>query len=76
MAWRVISLANDERVSEMAKAFSISGMAVAALVLLLFGLDAAMKMPFERISLAADIGLILSACVLGYLSFNAFRGIR
>jgi len=60
----------------MPKALTITGMAVAGLLILLFGLDLALKFPFGRISLWMDVGFLVSAAILGYLSWNAFRDLK
>lgn len=57
----------------MAKALTIGGMIVAALLAIAFGLDLAIGVPFSGASMLIDIGMLFSSLVLGYLSFNAFR---
>ncbi|MCO6047718.1 hypothetical protein NG895_27760 [Aeoliella sp. ICT_H6.2] len=57
----------------MAKAMTFGGMAVAGLSLLLFGLDLVAKFPFGRQSILIDIGFVICAGILGYLSWNAYR---
>jgi hypothetical protein len=57
----------------MPKALTISGMVVAGCLLLLFGLDLALKVPFNRFSLPMDIGFVICCAILGYLSWSAFR---
>jgi hypothetical protein len=59
----------------MPKALSIMGMLVAILVLLIFALDLALGIPFggAKASMAMDIGMILGAAMLGYLSWAAYR---
>jgi hypothetical protein len=57
----------------MAKAFSVFGMVVAAIFLLVFALDLAAGMPFGKASWIADVGFILCALILGYLSWSTFR---
>jgi hypothetical protein len=60
----------------MAKAMSIAGMVVAGLLTLVFAADLAIKVPFGRVGPATDIGFLISAVILGYLSWNAFRDNR
>ncbi len=60
----------------MPKALTISGMTVAVLVLLLFGLDLAAGIPFRKASLAMDITFVLCAGILGYMSWSAWREVR
>ena len=57
----------------MPKALSIMGMLVGALILLIFGLDLALHMPFGGASGAMDIGLIIGGAILLYLGFAAYR---
>ena len=57
----------------MAKAMSIFGMAVAALLLLAFGLDAILGVPFGGANTVMDIGFAVCAAILGYMSWDAFR---
>ena len=57
----------------MAKAMTIAGMVVAALVFLLFAVDFAIGIPFGTPSKTMHIGAILASVILGYLSFSTFR---
>lgn len=57
----------------MAKALTFGGMAVAGLSLLLFTLDLIIGIPFGGENMIIDIGFILCAGILGYLSWNVFR---
>jgi hypothetical protein len=57
----------------MPKALTISGMAVAGIVLLVFLLDLAIKIPFGRPSWMMDIGFLLSALILAYMSWSTYR---
>jgi len=57
----------------MPKALSISGIIVAALLLLLFGLDLAIGLPFNKASKAMDISFLICAIVLAYMSWTTFR---
>lgn len=56
----------------MPKALSISGMVVAVLLLLLFGLDLALQFPFGRV-LVMDIGFVICAVLLAYMSWSTYR---
>jgi hypothetical protein len=60
----------------MPKALTISGMVVAALVFLIFAIDLAAGIPFRSASKWMDIGFILCAIILGYLSWSAFRELK
>ena len=60
----------------MPKALCMAGMVIAILILLLFILDLSLPgawAPFKRASMLMDIGFILSAVGLGYLSWATFR---
>ena len=62
----------------MAKAMSIAGMVVAGLLALMFGLDLVpgLNIPFSGAQKLTDAGFLISAIILGYLSWNAFRDTR
>jgi hypothetical protein len=57
----------------MSKALCLVGGVVAALLLLVFGLDLAIQFPFRRISPLMDIGILVSALILGYGSWSTLR---
>lgn len=63
----------------MPKALCISGMAVAGLLLLLFGLDLSTALlldggfPFGGVSKSMDAGFVVAAGILGYLSWSTLR---
>jgi hypothetical protein len=57
----------------MAKALTISGMVVAVILLLAFGLDLAVQFPFSRVSPAMDIAFLVCSAVLAYMSWSTFR---
>ena len=57
----------------MPKILSIFGMAASAILLVIFGLDLAMGVPFDGRSGMMDIGFLVCAGVLGYLSWDTFR---
>ncbi len=60
----------------MSKVLTIVGMVVAGLVGLVFVLDLAVSIPFDRASVVMDIGALISAGLLGYLSWDALRDVR
>ena len=60
----------------MAKAMSIAGMVVAGLIALVFTADLAVGVPFGRVATTTDAGFLVSAIILAYLSWNAFRDSR
>ena len=57
----------------MAKALSIAGMVVAGLLLFAFGFDLALSFPFGGKQPVMDVGFVVCAATLGYLSWNALR---
>lgn len=57
----------------MPKALAISGMVVAGLLVLMFGLDLAIQVPFGRASFAMDVALLICGGALGYMSWNTYR---
>lgn len=57
----------------MPKALCISGMVVGGLLLVLFGLDLALGLPFERSSVLLDIMLVICGAMLAGVSFQTFR---
>jgi hypothetical protein len=57
----------------MPKALCLVGSIVAVLLILVFGLDLMIKFPFRRESLTMDIGCLISAIGLGYMSWTSFR---
>ncbi len=59
--------------ASMSKALSILAMTIAAILLVIFGLDLATGFPFRGESLLMDIGFVTASAVLGYLSWNSLR---
>lgn len=57
----------------MPKALTWIGLVIAALLLLIFGLDLAMSVPFKGASTLFDITVIICCLVLAYLSWNTLR---
>ncbi len=57
----------------MPKVLCIIGIVVAVLLLLVFGVDAAVEFPFGRASLLMDVSLIVGSLVLAYLSWTTMR---
>ncbi len=60
----------------MPRILAIAGMVVAGLMLLIFGMDIAIKLPFGGANSTIDIGFIISSLILGYLSWSSFRDVR
>ncbi len=57
----------------MPKALCYSGMAIAAVTLILFALDLALKIPFGRENLVMDVVFVVASGVLAYLSWSSLR---
>lgn len=57
----------------MPKILSIFGMAIAVLLLVIFGMDLATGFPFDGQSSMMDVGFLICAAALAYLSWNSFR---
>ncbi len=61
-------------IESMPKALCIAGMVIAALLLLIFGLDLAVGLPpFNKANLVMDVGFVVASGILGFLSFMTFR---
>jgi len=60
----------------MPRAMTIAGMVVAALLLLMFGADFAIGIPFGGAQSTMNIGALVGAGILFYLSFSTFRELR
>ncbi len=59
--------------AQMAKALTIFGMVVAGLLALVFALDLITGIPFYGANSIMDIGALIAAAILGYISFSTFR---
>lgn len=57
----------------MAKALTILGMVIAVLIFALFGLDLAIGVPFTKANIMMDVGAIVCAAILGFLSWSTFK---
>ena len=55
----------------MARAMSIAGLVVAGLLLIVFGFDLALEIPFGRANWVMDVGFVVCAAILGYMSWDA-----
>lgn len=54
----------------MSKTLSLVGMIIAGLVAVVFLADLAAAFPFERVSVAADVGFVAAGVMLAYLSWS------
>ncbi|MBS0210845.1 MAG: hypothetical protein JSS27_18030 [Planctomycetes bacterium] len=57
----------------MAKAFSIIALILALGLIVVFGLDLAMEIPFKKASPTMDYGFIACSVILAFLSWQSFR---
>jgi hypothetical protein len=57
----------------MPKAMCVIGVVVAILLVLLFGLDAFLAVPFATSSMAMDVGMMVGGVALAYVSWATFR---
>ncbi len=57
----------------MPKALCIAGLVVAVLLAIVFGLDLAVGFPFHRVSKVMDIGCVVCAAALGYISWMTLK---
>ena len=57
----------------MPKALCILGTVISVLLLALFLFDLVTTLPFGRPDMAMDVGFIVAAAILGYLSFTTLR---
>ena len=60
----------------MPKVLTISGMVVAGLLALIFILDLASGIPFKKASTFMDVGFLICAFALAYLSWSTFRELK
>ncbi len=58
----------------MSKAMTIFGMVVAGLLALVFALDMIVGIPFQGANKwGMDLGALIAAAILGFLSYTTFR---
>jgi len=57
----------------MPKALTIAGMAISILLLVVFGLDLAIKVPFGRANMMMSVGFFIFSGILAYLSWSTLR---
>ena len=54
----------------MSKFLGFAGMVIAGLIAILFVADLAAGIPFERVSIAVDVGFIVASLIVAYLSWS------
>lgn len=57
----------------MGKGFAITSLVVAIVLVLLFGADLAIGLPFHQASQTMDYGFLVSGAILSFISFRSFR---
>lgn len=57
----------------MPKTLSLSGLAIGGLIVLVFGADLAIGVPFSRAAPIINIGFLIAGLALCYLSYDAFK---
>lgn len=57
----------------MGKGMTIGGMVIAVLILILFGLDLIVGIPFRKASVAMDIAFVITALGLAFLSWSTLK---
>ena len=57
----------------MAKGLTMAAIVIAVLTLILFGLDLAIRVPFNRQSIFLDIVFVICGLVIGILGFTTWR---
>ena len=55
------------------KPLCLAGAIVGGLLLLLFGADLAIGIPFGRADITIDVAMVICSLVLGYMSWSTFR---
>lgn len=54
----------------MTKTLPLTGLMIAGLVAVLFVADLAAGFPFQRVSIAADVGFLISSLIIAYMSWS------
>ena len=60
----------------MAKGLTIIAMVIAVLVLVLFGLDSAIKIRFDGVNKLMDTVFVICATGLGYISWSTYKEVK
>lgn len=60
----------------MTKTLPLSGMIIAGLIGVIFLADLAAGFPFQRVSIGLDVGFLVSAVIVGYLSWTLLEKAR
>jgi hypothetical protein len=57
----------------MAKVLCIAGAVIAALLVLVFGLDLVAGIPFKKASWVMDVGFLVAAALLAFISWTTLK---
>ena len=57
----------------MPRLMTIAGLVVSLLLTLVFAIDLAIRVPFDRTNALMDIGFLICALILGFLSWSTLR---
>ena len=57
----------------MAKGLTITALALAVLTLVLFGMDLAISVPFNKQSIFLDVAFVICALAIGFLGYSTWR---
>lgn len=60
----------------MPKALTIAGMAIAAILFLVFALDLAIGIPFSQASMMLDIAMVAGSGIMVFLGYTTFRELK
>ena len=66
----------ETRNPPVSKLLPLIGMVSAGLIGILFLADLAAGFPFGRVSMAADVGFVISSAIVGYLSWSLIDRVR
>lgn len=70
MVWNCVSESTDRPSRDIPPVLSLAGLIMSGLVVILFLADLVAGFPFQRVSIAADIGFVIAGAILAYLSWS------
>lgn len=70
MVWNCGSQSTCFAPRDIPNVLSLAGLIVSGLIAILFLADLVAGFPFQRVSIAADIGFVLAGAILAYLSWS------
>ena len=60
----------------MSKALAMTGLVVSVILLLTFGLDLALGLPFGQPSMTLDVAFVICSALLAFMSLTTWRELR